>query len=315
MLVNAAWMPPCVMKRIILHWTAGAHRASALDVEHYHILIQGDGTLVRGTHPIDANASASGPRASHTLNCNTQSIGVAVCCMSGARESPFDAGPFPMTERQWAVLAQVAAELCERYAIPVTSETVLAHGEVQANLHIKQKGKWDPLVLPWSVTLRRTDVMEKFRATVRAHQAALRVEPPELPPAGPPVPAEGEVAMPDDVSFASTEFYHVIAGQQVTLEVFTGDGQASGTSLLLNGQPHPFIEGTGPQPIGSNLGGSVLHARTLVRDTREDTNRTSVTYELRGGAQDRRFPYTIEVSADKGSAHYLIAFVFTKQPL
>ena len=40
--VSAAWMPPARMQRIIVHWTAGAHKASDLDKAHYHILIQGD---------------------------------------------------------------------------------------------------------------------------------------------------------------------------------------------------------------------------------------------------------------------------------
>ena len=121
--------------------------------------------------------------------------------------------------------------------------------------------------------------------------------------------------MPDDVSFASTEFYQVTPGQQVTIEVTTGERQASGTSLLLNGQPHPFIDGTGPQPIGSNLAGSVLHAKTVVRDINPDTNRTAVMYELKGGPQTKQFPFSIEVSADKGAAHYLIAFIFTNEAL
>ena len=30
--------------------------------------------------------------------------------------------------------------------------TVLGHGEVQRNLGIKQRSKWDPMVLPWAPT-------------------------------------------------------------------------------------------------------------------------------------------------------------------
>jgi len=119
--------------------------------------------------------------------------------------------------------------------------------------------------------------------------------------------------MPEDVSFTSTEFYQVTPGGQVTLEVTTGERQASGTSLLLNGQPHPFTDHAGPQPIGSNLANTVLHARTVVRDMNPATNRTAVMYELRGGPRTRQFPFSIDVSADKGAAHYLIAFVFTKE--
>ena len=168
-------MPACTMKRVIVHWSGGAYRASPLDRTHYHILIEGDGKVVAGTSSILQNAApAREPRASHTLNCNTASIGVAVCCMAGARERPFTAGQFPMTQQQWEVMTEVVAELCVRYRIDVTAATVLAHGEVQATLGIQQRQKWDPLVLPWAPTMPRPDVMERFRSRVREHVARLR---------------------------------------------------------------------------------------------------------------------------------------------
>jgi N-acetyl-anhydromuramyl-L-alanine amidase AmpD len=142
--VSAAWMPPARMQRIIVHWTAGAHKASDLDKAHYHILIQGDASLVRGIPTIDLNqAPAKKGYAAHTLNCNTGSIGVSLCCMAGAIESPFNAGKFPMTEAQWDKLPVVLAALCERYNIIPSPTTVLSHAEVQTNLGIKQRGKWD----------------------------------------------------------------------------------------------------------------------------------------------------------------------------
>lgn len=119
--------------------------------------------------------------------------------------------------------------------------------------------------------------------------------------------------MAEDVTLTSVEFYQVVPGREVTLEVTTGDGQASGTALLLNGRPHPFIDHLGPQPIGTDLGGSMLHVNTVVRDINPATNRTSVTYELRGGARPQQFPFSIEVSVDKGAAHYLVAFIFTNE--
>lgn len=163
-------MPNCEMARVIVHWTAGGYLASQLDRQHYHILIQGDGTLAYGVHPISANAApAREPRASHTRNCNTGSIGVAVCAMREARERPFSAGPSPMTQAQWHAMAQVVAELCVRYAIEVTPRTVLAHGEVEQVLKIPQRQKWDPLVQPWSLSASRVEVMEGFRTLVRQH--------------------------------------------------------------------------------------------------------------------------------------------------
>ena len=142
--VPANWMPPAAMQRIIVHWTAGGHKATAFDKGHYHILIEGDGTVVRGTPTIDLNQSpVRKGYAGHTLNCNSGSIGVSLCCMAGAQESPFNAGIAPMTVTQWDKLPHVLAALCERYHIPVGPKTVLSHAEVQANLGIAQKGKWD----------------------------------------------------------------------------------------------------------------------------------------------------------------------------
>ncbi len=142
--IPADWMPPAKMKRVICHWTAGAHRASQVDKEHYHILIEADGKLIRGIHTINQNqAPISGDYAAHTLNCNGGSIGVSLCCMAGAKEAPFDAGHHPMTKIQWDKLAVVVAELCHHYGIAVTPQTVLSHAEVQGTLGIQQRGKWD----------------------------------------------------------------------------------------------------------------------------------------------------------------------------
>jgi len=143
--VPVDWMPAAQMNRIIVHWTAGSYRPSGLDRSHYHLLIDGEGKLERGAPSIDLN-DARGIKpgyAAHTLNCNTGSIGVSLCCMAGAVESPFNAGSAPMTRTQWEALPAVLADLCRRYSIPVTPKTVLSHAEVQGTLGIVQRGKWD----------------------------------------------------------------------------------------------------------------------------------------------------------------------------
>lgn len=159
------WMPDASMKRIILHWTAGTHTPSKNDKKHYHILIDGAGIPHRGGHGINANVPPlrTKPYAAHTRGTNSHSIGVSVCCMMNAQEVPFDPGPFPMTEPQWETLAQVAAELCLRYGIAVTRQTVLGHGEVQDLLNRPQSGKWDPMVLPWMPDLATREVGDMLR--------------------------------------------------------------------------------------------------------------------------------------------------------
>ncbi|MFM8297978.1 MAG: N-acetylmuramoyl-L-alanine amidase [Microcystis aeruginosa] len=168
-IVPTTWMPNCSMKRIIIHWTAGEHKASSNDKSHYHILIEDDGKLVRGTHSIKDNVStADNVYAAHTALFGTGSIGVSVCCMSGAVENPFKAGSFPMTQTQWGTMAQVVAELCDFYDIEVTAKTVLGHGEVEREFPNKpQGGKWDPMVLPWDTSLSKKQVGDQFRTLVK----------------------------------------------------------------------------------------------------------------------------------------------------
>jgi hypothetical protein len=164
------WMPWAQMQRIIVHWTAGNSKASADDRKHYHLLIEDDGKLVRGAPSIDLNqAPVRSGYAAHTLNCNSGSIGVSLCGMSGAVESPFSAGKAPITQRQWAALPGVLADLCRRYAIPVTPATVLSHAEVEATLGIKQRGKWDIARLPFDPALKGARAIgDSLRVAVKA---------------------------------------------------------------------------------------------------------------------------------------------------
>lgn len=137
------------MKRVIMHWTAGKYKASSEDKKHYHRIYEGDGTIVNGNFPIRANESpVAGKYAAHTLNCNTGSIGVSMACMYGAQEGKTN-GSYPMTHAQFDAMCKDVAKLCLEYGIPVTRTTVLSHAEVQNNLKIPQRGKWDFTVLPF----------------------------------------------------------------------------------------------------------------------------------------------------------------------
>lgn len=165
------WMPSVPMQRVILHWTAGGHKATDFDRQHYHFLVESDGNLVRGKPTIDLNSGKLKPGyAAHTLNCNTGSIGVSMCAMAGAVESPFNAGTAPLTREQWNRAALVVADLCKRYTIPVTPKTVLSHAEVQGTLGIEQRGKWDVARLAFDPNGPKTAQAcgDIFRSLVRA---------------------------------------------------------------------------------------------------------------------------------------------------
>lgn len=169
-LVPADWMPAAKMDRIICHWTAGTHKATEFDRSHYHILIEADGNMVRGIPSIKLNeAPAKKGYAAHTLNCNSGSIGVSLCCMGGSVEAPFVPGKYPMTKAQWDKLTSVVGDLCRKYGIKVTDRTVLSHAEVQHNLAIPQKGKWDYTVLAFDLSLKGARACgDKLRAEVLA---------------------------------------------------------------------------------------------------------------------------------------------------
>lgn len=141
------------MKRIICHWTGGRYSANSTDKKHYHFLFEGNGNEVVGKWPIYANEKIKkGRYAAHTFRCNTGSIGLSLACMFGATKNAF--GSFPMNEIQFMAMCRKSAKLCLEYNIPVTNKTVLSHAEVQNNLGIEQRQKWDFTVLPFKPELR-----------------------------------------------------------------------------------------------------------------------------------------------------------------
>lgn len=158
------------MKRILLHWTAGSHSPTGLDLSHYHRVIDGAGKVHPGRFPISANLRPQpGAYAAHTRGCNTGSIGVAVAAMRGAVERPFNAGPSPITPAQVTALVGLCAALAKEYGIPVTRQTILSHAEVQPTLGIAQRGKWDIAWLPgFSGPQDPIKVGDHLRALIKA---------------------------------------------------------------------------------------------------------------------------------------------------
>lgn len=169
--IPAGWMPAAQIRGIIGHWTAGHYNPSDFDRKHYHVLIDGQGKPVRGIPAIPLNGlpKAKPGYAAHTLNANTGRIGISIAAMAGAKESPFDPGKAPITSAQWASFVLAIADLCERYKIPVSPKTVLTHAEVQANLGIAQRNKWDVAILPFD---RKFNTAKKVGDRLRAEVSA-----------------------------------------------------------------------------------------------------------------------------------------------
>ncbi|TDR93179.1 N-acetylmuramoyl-L-alanine amidase [Enterovirga rhinocerotis] len=184
MAVPSAWMPKASMHRIHVHWTAGGYAANATDKRSYHILIQGDGSLVRCDTSIKANEAGSGMKpASHTKNANTGAIGVSMCCMTGAKESPFKPGVAPLKREQWDAMIEVVADLALAYHILVTPTRILTHAEVEPNLGIPQD-KWDITRLPFDPkTVGHKAVGDMMRKAVAARLSQIKgaAPPPDMP--------------------------------------------------------------------------------------------------------------------------------------
>lgn len=169
------------LERIIMHWTAGPHTSTPYVLDHYHAVIDGEGQQFYGKLKPEANISiADGNYVAHTRNCNTGSIGVAVCAMGRAVERPFNAGPWPITAVQLDAFVRCVAEFAETYSIAVTRRTVLTHAEVQPTLGVRQAGKWD---IAWLPGMERPgdpiEVGDRLRAMVSASMGGGAAERPD----------------------------------------------------------------------------------------------------------------------------------------
>jgi len=116
-------------KGIVLHWSAGQNIPNADDFQHYHFMIDGEGNIHNGKFkPEDNLVCISGHYAEHTGGGNTGRIGVALCGMLGY--NPGVSGTnYPLNQKQFESAMSFVNQLCKRYNIPITPETVLNHKE------------------------------------------------------------------------------------------------------------------------------------------------------------------------------------------
>jgi hypothetical protein len=139
------------VRGIVWHWTAGAHGIIDLERNHYNWLFDRMGNIYDGDHTVQEQVNydwRNGIGASHTRKMNTGWIGLSVDAMAGAKESPFQWGSNPLTWEGIDAMLDWTMDLCKEYEIPVSPWTTLSHAEVQGNLGIRQKWKWDYKILP-----------------------------------------------------------------------------------------------------------------------------------------------------------------------
>lgn len=137
---------------IIWHWTAGLRVPTKDDLKHYNDVFDFEGNQYDGAARPEHQANYNwrkGIGVSHTKNANTGRPGLSVAGMHRAEGWPkLKWGSHPITWDGIDAMLERTALYNRKFWIPCTKWSNLSHAEVEATLGIKQKNKWDYMVLP-----------------------------------------------------------------------------------------------------------------------------------------------------------------------
>lgn len=112
------------ISKLYLHHTGGVYTTNEKEAEHYHITIEGDGSV--HVHDIDKYKS-------HTFKRNTGALGISMCCGFGAiiyKDENILWGDYKPKPLQIINMAKVVTVLSEELNIPIDRLHVLTHNEV-----------------------------------------------------------------------------------------------------------------------------------------------------------------------------------------
>ncbi len=157
------------MNRIILHWTAGTNQPCSTDYEHYHYLINKDGVIIKGKFAPEDNLNCNdGKYAQHCGGGNTGSIGISMCGMYVPKNTDIKDTKFTLTKIQCEAAFKLIAELCKKYNIKITPQTVLTHYEFgQAHPKTSSYGKIDIIYLHAYPDITKNEMGNFIRSKVR----------------------------------------------------------------------------------------------------------------------------------------------------
>jgi hypothetical protein len=161
------------MKKVCIHWTAGAYGQSDLDYIHYHYTVGKDGTVLSGKFSPEANLPPllNGHYAAHCGGGNSYCLGISLRGMAGY-QSPAHPGPYPLTETQCEAAWKYVAALCLKYRISVTPDTVFTHYEFgRRNPTSDSAGKIDITHLPHKPELKPDQVGDYIRSRIQFYLA------------------------------------------------------------------------------------------------------------------------------------------------
>lgn len=157
------------MNKIILHWTAGTNQPCSTDYEHYHYLINKDGVILKGKFAPEDNLNCNdGKYAQHCGGGNTGAIGVSMCGMYVPKGVNIKETKFPLTRIQCEATFKLVAELCKKYNIKITPQTVLTHYEFgQAHPKTSSYGKIDIVYLHPFPEIDKKNMGDFIRSKIR----------------------------------------------------------------------------------------------------------------------------------------------------
>lgn len=157
------------MNKIILHWTAGTNQPCSTDYEHYHYLINKDGVILKGKFAPEDNLNCNdGKYAQHCGGGNTGAIGVSMCGMYVPKGVNIKETKFPLTRIQCEATFKLIAELCKKYNIKITPQTVLTHYEFgQAHPKTSSYGKIDIVYLHPFPEIDKKNMGDFIRSKIR----------------------------------------------------------------------------------------------------------------------------------------------------
>ena len=163
-----------MVKRIVLHWSAGRYYPTEFEKKYYHYLIDSKGKVYDGLFkPEDNDNCYDGKYAPDTGGGNTGSIGVCFCGMYGFK-SASQCGDYPITKVQFEAGMKFIAELCAKYNLPVNPNTVFTHYEFgQANPATTSYGKIDIIWIPPYSWVKKEDAGNFIRSKVRWYKEKL----------------------------------------------------------------------------------------------------------------------------------------------
>lgn len=152
------------LSKICLHWSAGASSPCEVDLKAYHFVVDVLGNIHQGHFKPEDNINCTDKKyAKHCGGGNTNCIGLSALGMADFNLKEKQT-KYPLTKIQVEAFCKLAAELCIKYAIKVSPETVFTHFEFGLkHTNTTSYGKIDFTYLPFLPNLEKDRIGDFLR--------------------------------------------------------------------------------------------------------------------------------------------------------